>query len=107
MTKKFVQPGNVLDHTPAADVANGAMVVIGSRVGIALNAIPANTTGALAVAGVFTYAKAAGAISQGDALYYDAAADVLTTTATDNTAAGYAAADAVAGAETVNVALNG
>jgi len=107
MTTKFVQLGDVIDHTPGANVANGKMVVIGVRVGIALAAIAANTTGPLAVAGMFTYAKlSTDVVAQGALLYYDSANDRLTTTASGNTLAGYAAAAAGNGATTVAVKLN-
>lgn len=107
MTSKHVQAGDVLDYTPGSAVANGRMVVIGARVGIALAQIPANTTGPLAVRSVFNYAKlSTDNIAQGALVYYDNANDRLTTTASGNTLAGYAAAAAGAGTTTVNVALN-
>ena len=107
MTNRFVQSGDVLDHTPGSAVANGRMVVIGARVGIALTAIAANTTGPLAVEGVFTYAKlSTDVMAQGALVYYDAANDRLTTTASGNTLAGFAATAAGSGASTVNVSLN-
>ena len=108
MTTKFVQDGDVLDYTPGSNVANGKMVVIGVRVGIALAAIAANTTGPLAVDRVFSYAKlSTDVVAQGALLYYDAANDRLTVTASGNTLAGYAAAAAGNGATTVNIRLNG
>lgn len=107
MTTKFVQPGDVIDYTPGANVANGKMVVIGVRVGIALAAIAANTTGPLAVAGVFNYAKlSTDTPAQGALLYYDSANDRLTTTSAGNTLAGYAVAAAGSGTTTVNIKLN-
>lgn len=107
MTSKFVQPGDVLDYTPGGAVANGKMVVTGVRVGIALAAIAAGATGPLAVRGVFTYAKlSTDNIAQGALVYYDAANDRLTTTASGNTLAGYAAGAAAAATTTVNVSLN-
>jgi predicted RecA/RadA family phage recombinase len=107
MTSKFVQPGDVLDYTPGSAVANGKMVVAGARVGIALAAIAAGATGPLGVRGVFTYAKlSTDNMAQGALVYYDAANDRLTTTASGNTLAGYAAAAAGATTTSVNVALN-
>lgn len=107
MTSKFVQAGDVLDYTPGSAVANGRMVAIGVRVGIALAAIAANTTGPLAVRGVFNYAKlSTDNMAQGALVYYDAANDRLTTTASGNTLAGFAAAAAAATTTSVNVSLN-
>ena len=108
MTTKHVQTGNAIDHVAAADIANGKMVVIGARVGIALAAIAAGATGTLAVTGVFTYAKlSTDNIAQGALVYYDAANNRLTTTASGNTLAGYATAAAGVGTTSVNVKLNG
>lgn len=108
MTSKHIQSGNVIDHTPNVDVANGKMVVVGVRVGIALAAIAANTTGPLAVSEVFQYAKkGTDTIAQGALVYFNESEDHLTTTGTDNTLAGYAAAAAGSGVTTVNVKLNG
>jgi predicted RecA/RadA family phage recombinase len=107
MTNRFVQSGEVLDHTPAGAVANGQMVVIGARVGIALAAIAAGATGALAVTGVFTYNKlSTDTMAQGALVYFDAANNRLTTTVGSNVLAGIAAAPAAATTTTVQVSLN-
>lgn len=107
MTNRYVQAGEVLDHTPGAAVPNGQMVVIGARVGIALAAIAAGAVGPLAVTGVFTYPKlATDNMAQGALVYFDAANNRLTTTASGNTLAGIAAAPAAATTTTVNVSLN-
>ena len=52
-TAVFVQEGNQIDHTPAAAVAAGAVVVLDDLIGIAKQPIDANKLGALAVTGVF------------------------------------------------------
>lgn len=105
--KNFVQEGHVLDHTPSAAVASGAMVVIGARVGIAVTDIPAGATGALRVKGVVEVAKlAADTPVQGALLYWDATNNRATTAASGNTLAGYAAKAAGAGVSTVWLALN-
>jgi predicted RecA/RadA family phage recombinase len=108
MTKLFVQPGNVLDHSPAAAVASGAVVVIGARVGVALADIAANATGSLQVTGVFQLPKkAADTIAQGALVYWDATNSQITTTASGNTLAGFAANAAAASVTSVNVKING
>ncbi len=56
-TAVFVQEGNQIDHTPAADVAAGAVVVLNDLIGIAKQPIEANKAGALAIGGVFDVAK--------------------------------------------------
>ncbi|MPS27566.1 MAG: DUF2190 family protein [Alcaligenaceae bacterium] len=107
MTKTYVQPGNVLDHKPSADVASGAVVVLGARIAIALSAIPANTIGSVQVSGVHRLAKKTGdTFAQGALVYWDNTANNLTSTATDNTLAGFAAAAAVSADTTMLVKLN-
>ena len=102
----LVQEGEVLDYTPGSAVAAGAVVVIGSvGIGIAQNAIAANTKGSLIVDGVIEHAKASGAITLGAKVYYDATNNVLTTTASGNTLAGYAVAAAASGDATALVKL--
>jgi len=105
--KNFVQVGDVLDYSPAGAVAGGAVVVIGARIGIAVADIAANTVGALRVKGVAEVAKLSGdAVAQGALLYWDAANSRLTTTASGNVLAGYAAKAAGAGVTTVWLHLN-
>jgi predicted RecA/RadA family phage recombinase len=53
----FVQEGNLLDHTPAAAVAAGDVVVLDDLIGIAKTPIEANKAGALALTGVFDVVK--------------------------------------------------
>lgn len=105
--KNFVQEGSVLDYTPGAAVASGAVVLFGARVGIAVTDIPANVTGALRVKGVVELAKkGTDNVAQGALLYWDATNSQLTTTASGNTLAGYAAKAAGAGVTTVWLHLN-
>ena len=75
----FLQTGNHIDFTPAVFVAAGSVVVQGELVGIADLDIPADRKGALAVAGVYLFTKAAGggtAIPVGADVFYDVAEDV-------------------------------
>ncbi|WP_426307814.1 DUF2190 family protein [Acidovorax facilis] len=105
--KNFVQIGDVLDYTPGAAVASGAVVVIGARIGIAVNAIAAGETGPLRVKGVVELAKlGTDVVAQGALLYWDADDFRLTTTASGNTLAGYAANAAGNGATTAWLHLN-
>lgn len=53
----FVQEGNLIDHTPSAAVAAGAVVALGDLIGVAKQPIAASQAGALAVTGVFDVAK--------------------------------------------------
>src|SRR5262245_48261412 len=105
----FVQEGCSVDYTPGADVAAGDVVVQGELVGVAKQPIKANQGGALAVEGVFDFAKATGAgtaQATGINVYWDDAANVATATAAGNKLIGKvvkAAADADA---TVRARMN-
>lgn len=105
----FAHEGNAIDYTPTTAVAAGDVVVQGDLVGVTRAPIAANTPGSLAVAGVFDFPKAAGtgsAIDAGTKVYWDATANVATTTVGTNKLLGKtvkAAADADA---TVRVRLS-
>ena len=96
----FRHDGGSIDYTPGADAAAGDVIVQGELVGVAKLDIKANTLGALAVAGVFDFAKATGggtAITAGATVYWDDTNNVVTTTALGNKLLGKcvkAAADA-------------
>lgn len=108
MAGNKVQDGNVINYTNATgvDIASGDLVVIGTRVGVALVDIADGAAGAVAVTGVYEVPKeAALAVTQGDLLYADATSGELDKTDT-NTLAGYAFADAAGAADTVQVKLN-
>ena len=60
MDARYVQRGDAIDHTPAADVAAGDIVIQSKLVGVAKLDIKAGELGALALAGVYEVAKASG-----------------------------------------------
>ena len=85
-------------------MANGEVVSLGTRIGVAGSDIKAGELGHLHVVGVFEMPKAAStAIAMGAAVYYDASAGNITTTSSSNVPAGYAAAAAGANDTTVLV----
>lgn len=105
--KNAVSHGNVLMHTPTAAVASGAMVLIGTKVGVAVADIAANTAGPVQVVGVFQIAKlSTDNVAQGAALHWDNTNRRLTTSASGNTYAGFAESAAGAGTSTVNIKIN-
>lgn len=108
MTTKFVQPGEVIDYTAGANIASGQVVLMGARIGVALKAIANGETGPMQVTGVFNIAKlSTDNMAQGALLYWDNTNSRLTTTASGNTLAGFAAAAAAASATTsVNIKIN-
>lgn len=96
----FVHDGKYVDHTPASAVSAGQVVVQADLVGVAVRDIPANTLGALATEGVFSFPKATGAstaIAVGATVYWASGTQLATATATGNKLIGKvvkAAADA-------------
>jgi len=61
----FVHNGDTIDYTPAVNVPAGTIVKHGYWVGVAKQAIPANTRGTLAIAGVFDFPKPEQAFAAG------------------------------------------
>lgn len=101
----YVQDGDILDYTPAAAVAAGEVVVIGSLVGVAPRPIAANVMGALAVEGVYEIPCATGATgAQGSAINYYATSGVAH--ASTGVAAGKLAKARLAADTSVHVLLN-
>jgi len=81
--------GDMIDYTPAAAVAAGDVVVLGSRLlGVAVNDIAADALGALAVKGVFKVPKKTGAIAVGAPVYWNPTGDPVTGTADTGAAEG-------------------
>jgi predicted RecA/RadA family phage recombinase len=109
MAKNYIQPGEVLDftNTTGATIASGAGVLIGVRLGVAKTDIANNATGSVAMKGVHELPKlGTDVVAQGALLYWDNTNKRLTTTASGNTAAGYAAAAASGSVSTVRLSLN-
>lgn len=117
MTKaEYLQRGESLDYTNATEdtIPDGAVVTIGSRIGVTGCPIPPGKTGSLHVVGVFEITKSGtAAVEMGQTVYFDgtgitnAATDGATTSPTSYLAAGYAAAPAAANDETILVQING
>lgn len=121
MKAEYVQPGNNLDYiNPTEDVIKaGTIVFVGAIAAVAATNIAPDEVGAVATDGVWKLPKGGGAITAGAKVYYDAAADTVTTetgtevdaeageTETETHAAlGVAVADASADAAFVSVKLN-
>ena len=110
MNARYWQRGETLDYTATEAVTNGQVVSLGNRIGVAGNDIPAGETGAVHGVGVFEIPKATGAVTVGQALYWDKAAENITTAAGSspaNTPAGWAVAAAGSSDATVLVKLLG
>lgn len=110
MSAKYWQRGETIDYTPTGALANGDVVDLATRIGVAGNDIPAGKTGAVHVVGVFEIPKATDAVKVGQALYWDKAAKKITTaegSSSANTPAGWAVAAAGSSDATVLVKLLG
>ena len=108
MKVTYYQRGETLDYTASKKLEAGDVVGLGSRIGVAAEPVSAGQVGHVHVVGVFAMTKGnTEEIKQGAAVYYDAAAEAITTTADGNTPAGYAAADAATTATSVLVKLLG
>lgn len=94
MAAIFVQVGDVIDYTAAEDLSFGDVVDLTTRIGVAGAAIARDAAGPVQVTGVYRIPKATGAVTVGQALYWAKSAKNLTTTADNNTPAGWAVAPA-------------
>lgn len=109
MSKKFIQPGNVITYTngTGALIPVDSVVVMGARIGIALTDIAIGKSGEVQVTGVFGLAKKSGdTFVQGAVAYWDATNKYLTSTTTSNTLAGYAAAAGASADTTLSIKIN-
>lgn len=108
MAKNYVQPGDELTLTAPRDLSSGDPVLVGNLFGVALADATSGTDVDVAVEGVFDIAKAAGALSQGDLVYYDATNHVVTNTSNTgaNKLVGSATKAAAGGDATARVRLN-
>lgn len=102
-----IQNGTVVDYTAAATIANGDVIPLTGRIGIALEDAVSGETISLAIAEVYELTAAtADEITFGAVVYFDATARNITTTSTDNTLAGFAVSTkAAATAGTVKVKI--
>lgn len=110
MATNYYAEGDTLTYSNSGSaISAGDLVVIGVRVGVALEDIAATTgSGQVAMKGVFTVAKEAPLVmTQGDLLYANATSGELDKTASAQTAAGYCWVSAASAATTVQVKLNG
>lgn len=105
--RNFIQQGDTLHYTNAtgADIASGAAVIVGSQIGVAIGDIADGASGDLAMTGVYSLPKTAGAaIPQGTAAIYDKSAaafvPVGTATATGDVSGACTAWEAAVSADT-------
>lgn len=99
--------GMNLDYVPASATTAKTVVEIEDIIGVVIDDVAANATGAIGVKGVYALPKSATtvAIAQGVKLYWDASNDCATETALTNKLIGYAAKASATTDTTVDVQL--
>lgn len=106
--KNFVQPGKTITIPAPAAVASGGVVIAGDIKGIAAGAADSGAPVDVETAGVFELPKVAlDAFTLGASVYWDATAELCTTTSEGNTMLGVAVAAAAASTATVRCRLSG
>jgi predicted RecA/RadA family phage recombinase len=105
--KTYVQAGDRLDLTPAADVAAGTGYLFGAALfGVAMNDVTSGTSGVFLTEGVVTIAKTSAlAISVGDRLFWDPINKVVNKTATAQQQVGIAVEAAANPSATVKMLI--
>jgi predicted RecA/RadA family phage recombinase len=90
--KNFILEGDTLTvPAPTGGVVSGGLVIIGLLIGVATTTQPQGAPVAVKTRGVFEFPKvSAQAWAQGQAIYWDPAANNATTSSTSTTLIGYA-----------------
>ena len=104
--KNYVQLGDTLTLVAPRAVASGAGLLVGALFGVATADAAQGANVETLTRGVVDLPKAAGAVTQGQKLYWDNAAFVVTTVAGGNTLIGVATQAAAAGDAIARVKLN-
>ena len=106
--KNFIARGETLEITAGADIPSGAGVLVGATFGVAAGDIAEGATGIINLSGVYGLSKVSGqAWAQGARIYWEAAENRCTTTASSNTLIGVAYAAAPNPSAVGQVRLNG
>jgi predicted RecA/RadA family phage recombinase len=104
--KNYIQDGKTIEVTAGADISAGDLVLVGLKVGVAINDIANGANGALAMEGVFEVKKeGTDTPAQGGILYLNASNKSATTTASSNKTIGYCWEAAGETATTVKIRL--
>jgi predicted RecA/RadA family phage recombinase len=105
--KTFVQKGDVLDLTPAADVASGVGYLFGAALfGVACADVTSGSQGEFITEGVVTIAKTSAlAIAVGDRLFWDATNKCVNKTTTAQQQVGIAIEAAANPSSTVKMLI--
>ena len=105
--RNHVQMGDIVTLTAPYDVPAGGGFLVGSIFAVATRAALSGAQVEGQLTGVFDLSKAAGAVTQGQKIYWDNAAKLVTTTVGANVLIGAATLAAVGGAASARTRLNG
>ncbi|SFQ66535.1 Predicted phage recombinase, RecA/RadA family [Roseivivax halotolerans] len=105
--KNYIQAGNVLTFTAAAEIKAGQGVMQGALFGVASTDAATGDDFEAAVTGVFELPKASGALTKGQKAYWSTANGNVTGTASGNNLIGAVSEPAADAASAVRVRLNG
>lgn len=107
MKVKYCHKGEAIDYVNRTEekIAAGDVLTMGGRIGVAGTDIAPGELGSVHVSGVYEFTKKDNAAMAVGAVVY-LAADGITTTKTDNTLAGYVAAESAAESGSVWVKIN-
>lgn len=105
--KNYVGPGAHLTLAAPYDRTSGQGALVGSIFGVASVDVLSGITASFVTCGVFDLAKATGAVTAGQKIYWDNTAKNCTTVSTSNTLIGAATQAAQSGDATVRVKLTG
>ena len=105
MKNQVMTKGDTFNVTLTAACVAGDPILMTDIVGIAVNAGAIGDIVAVKIEGVYTVAKATGAVTVGQKLYWDNAASNFTTTAGSLKLAGYAFSAQASGDTTVQLRL--
>ena len=107
MAVNYVNSGERINYTipSSTTITSGQVIVLESKIFVALSGGTENEEITLSRTGRFTLAKAAVTITQGETLYWDAGASKMTDVSTSNNKAGLAAVAAASGDATVECIL--
>lgn len=105
--KNYIESGEVFYVTLDTDIGPDEVVIVGELVGVTISGGKAGEELAVKRRGVIALPKAAGAIGQGDKVYWKADEKAVVKTATGNTLMGSAYREADAAATEIEVLLKG
>lgn len=88
--QNYICDGERITAVAGAAIKSGDLIFVGAKAAVAITDADMGSTFSAQTEGVFELAKVTGAITQGQLLYFDTSAEVLTTVSGANIFVGYA-----------------